>query len=71
MAIIDTEQAFNRIAVSYDMGGGLWIALYRICPVCEKFLRAGKLLVNHEGVAKTEGWICKKHGEVHPHFEYL
>jgi len=46
------------------------IYVLRCCPICNRFLKTGKLSVNRLCDVKLEGWVCKKHGEVKPLIEF-
>jgi hypothetical protein len=54
--------------VRYSGGSEGDICVYRRCPECGKYLKAGKVLTNMEGEAKLKGYTCKKHGEVEPFY---
>lgn len=45
------------------------ILIYCRCVKCGRFLKRGKLLMNHSGNVKLQGWTCKVHGEIQPYWE--
>ena len=47
------------------------IQILRRCPCCNRFIKEGKVFVNGQGYTRTEGWVCKKCGEVKPLIEYF
>lgn len=62
--ICDDVKAWTR----YSGGDEGDICVYRRCPECGKYLKAGEVLTNMAGEAKVQGWTCKKHGEIEPFY---
>jgi hypothetical protein len=42
----------------------LWVS--RRCPVCGRLIRKGEVGTRGDGEIQTRGWVCSRHGEVHP-----
>lgn len=48
-----------------------FIAVVKLCPICGRFLKQGRVFTNSDGdVTRMEGFECKKHNEVQPECEY-
>lgn len=62
--ICEDTKAWTR----YHFGNDGDVCVYRRCPECGRYLKAGEILVNLNGDAKAQGFICKKHGEVEPFY---
>ena len=62
------EWDYDHLMVFFDNDGP---AVLRRCPECGRFLNKGEVFVNGLEETKLEGWICKKHGEVQPFYEYI
>jgi hypothetical protein len=54
--------------VSYSSEEGD-ILVYARCPKCGRFLKHGQVSENMLGDVLLVGWMCKKHGEIRPHYE--
>ena len=47
------------------------LTVYSRCPLCGRWIKTGEAWINGLEETKLTGWICAKHGEVQPVYEYL
>ena len=66
-----TEGIWNKATSFFDLAGLGTIAIYRVCPVCSRFITEGQIFTNLAGDVKLEGWVCKTHGDVKPDYEFV
>jgi len=65
-----TEGIWNRATSFFDLAEFGIIAIYRVCPVCSRFITKGQISIYLTGDVKLRGWICKTHGEVKPDYKF-
>ena len=59
--LYDDECFVNSPCVSYEDPGGGEIFVYRVCPICGRFIGTGELFTDLEGGHVTlKKWNCKK-----------
>jgi uncharacterized OB-fold protein len=46
------------------------LIVYTRCPECGRYIKKGECFANMLGEIRLTGWMCKKHGEVQPGWEW-
>jgi hypothetical protein len=66
-----TEVGENTPAVVFDCGHHGDLIVWRVCPYCGRYIKIGKVFTNELGEVEADEWVCSKHGEINPSWEWL
>lgn len=57
--------------VTFDCEDSGTVGVEPRCPECQRYIKHGQLFLNGLDEVKLQGWTCKLHGEVKPHYEWV